>query len=440
MLPEGATLSFSSTATPIRVIRHLGSGSQGQVFEVDFSGDSMAMKWYLPGCLQRDPQLRRRLLACISATPPNESFLWPILVLEPDAESQQRFGIPANSFGYIMPLRPRRFHPAVAHTGGMIDIDFQPLLKACFHLVEAFHALHSKGLCYKDISLGNLFLDPLTGDILVCDNDNVDVNGSDLGGVLGTPGFMAPEVLLGRERPGTNSDLFSLAVLLFRLLTRHDPFLGAMELQIRCLDEPARRRLYGQDPVFIFAADDERNRPHPDTHSAALATWPIYPAHLQSLFQQSLGGGARDPALRVYTGQWLKALSRCLDQRRLCSSCGQEVFTEPGQPGHCWACGAELHPTIRLLTPSCAVHAQPGNELHEHHFNPLAGERIDDPIARIVTHPRNPEQLGMQNLSQQPWRVAVHAGDAITLPPGKSCSLANLKEVHTHRGVVSLTA
>ncbi|MFM7312117.1 MAG: protein kinase domain-containing protein [Cyanobium sp.] len=438
MLPEGATLRFSTTATPIRVNRFLGGGGQGQVFEVDFAGEAMAMKWYFPSCLERDPQLRDRLRACISATQPNASFLWPILVLDPDGESQQRLRIPPGSFGYMMKLRPPNYVAAVAHTGQQIRIDLQQILRACFRLVEAFHALHSRGLCYKDISLGNLFLDPGSGEILICDNDNVDVNGSALGSVKGTAGFMAPEVLMGRSRPGTSSDLFSLAVLIFRLLTLHDPYLGRLELQIRCLDEPARRRLYGEDAVFIFDADDARNRPDPLIHPAPLLTWPIYPAHLQALFQQSLAAGSRDPSRRAYTGQWLKALSRCLDQRALCPHCGQEVFPEPGQGGRCWSCGGELPISARLVMPAAAVLAQAGNALHSHHFSPLESERLDQPIGRIEPHPQRADLLGLRNLSGQPWTVLLANAETLQLPPGKSCSLASLREVQTDRGVIRL--
>ncbi|MEI8251834.1 MAG: protein kinase [Synechococcus sp. ELA057] len=438
MLPEGSSLSFSSTATPIRVIRCLGGGGQGQVFEVDFAGELMAMKWYFPSCLQRDPQLRDRLRACISATQPNTSFLWPILVLDPDAISLQRLGIAPGSFGYLMKLRPSHFQPAIAHTGGRLQISLQQVLRSCFHLAEAFHALHSKGLCYKDISLGNLFLDPDSGAILICDNDNVDVNGSALGSVKGTTGFMAPEVLLGQARPGTSSDLFSLAVLIFRLLTRHDPYLGRLELEIRCLDEPARLRLYGEKPVFIFDRDDTSNRPDPTVHPAPLQTWPIYPPHLQDLFQQSLGAGARNPTQRAYTGQWLKALSHCLDQRSLCPHCQQEVFPEPGEPGRCWACGGELPVSARLITPAGAVQAQPGNALHPHHFSPLEGERLDQPIARVEAHPQKAELLGLKNLSQQLWTAVLNSGEEVPIAPGRSCSLASLHVVHTPLGPIQM--
>jgi DNA-binding helix-hairpin-helix protein with protein kinase domain len=438
MFPEGSTLRFSNTTTPIRVIRTLGGGGQGQVFEVEFAGEAMAMKWYFPSCLQRDPQLRQRLAACISATSPNASFLWPILVLDPDLGSRQQLNIPAGSFGYVMKLRPPQFQPAVAHIAGRLPISLQQILRACFHLVEAFHALHSKGLCYKDISLGNLFLDPASGAILICDNDNIDVDGSALGGVQGTAGFMAPEVLLGRSCPSSSSDLFSLAVLLFRLLTRHDPFLGRMELQIRCFDEPARRRLYGEEAVFIFAADDDRNRPDPTLHPAPLLTWPIYPPRIQALFEQSLAAGARDPGRRAYTGQWLQALSRCLDQRALCPHCGQEVFPEPGAEGTCWACGGYLPVFARFLTPAGPVLAQPGNALHAHHFDRLAGERLDQPLGRIDAHPQRPGVLGILNLSGQPWQGELSSGERLPIAPGKSCNLASLIRLDTDRGSLAL--
>jgi serine/threonine protein kinase len=338
----------------------------------------------------------------------------------------------------MMKLRPPHFQPAIAHTGGRLEISLQQLLVSCFHLAEAFHALHSKGLCYKDISLGNLFLDPCSGEILICDNDNVDVNGSSLGSVKGTTGFMAPEVLLGHTRPGTSSDLFSLAVLLFRLLTRHDPYLGRLELQIRCLDEPARIRLYGENPVFIFDQVDSSNRPDPVAHQAPLLTWPIYPPHLQTLFQQSLGEGARQPARRAYTGQWLKALSRCLDQRSLCPHCGQEVFPEAAKAGRCWDCAGDLPISPRLITPAGTVHAQPGNALHPHHFHALAGERLDQPIARVEAHPQHADLLGLKNLSQQIWTAVLASGERVPIAPGRSCSLTSLNVIQTPVGTIQL--
>ena len=244
LLPEGASLPFAGLDQPLRILRGLGGGSQGQVFAVESGGEQLALKWYFPACISRDPQLRQRLQQSIRLGSPNADFLWPLALLEPDGSSSSLIRCNPPGFGYLMPLRPAGYVGAHLHAGGQLEISLQTVLRACFFLANGFHQLHLKGLCYKDISLGNLFLHPETGRILICDNDNVEIDGQGRGSVLGTPGFMAPEVLLGQARPSAGSDLFSLAVLLFRLLTRHDPFRGARELAIRCLDEPARRRLY----------------------------------------------------------------------------------------------------------------------------------------------------------------------------------------------------
>ena len=312
------------------------------------------------------------------------------------------------------------------------------MLRACFNLTEAFHALHSKGLCYKDISLGNLFLEPESGRILICDNDNVDIDGQGGGSVLGTPGFMAPEVLLGQAKPTASSDLFSLAVLIFRLLTRHDPFRGRRELAIRCLDEPARRRLYGEEPLFIFDPDDDGNRPDPQEHAAALITWPIYPPALQALFLQTFGPGLHQPQRRALTGQWTQALARCLDQRQLCPHCGQETFPAPEQPGRCWSCGGALPRPLQLQAPNGRLSASAGNCLYRHHLDPLAAIDLHQPLARLDAHPSDPSLLGLKNLSQEAWMADLSDGRTMVLEPGRTCNLAALRQVRSAAGPITL--
>ncbi len=436
LLPEGTSLPFAGLEQPLLIERGLGGGSQGQVFAVQLGGERLALKWYFPACIARDPQLRQRLQQSIRLGAPNRDFLWPLALLEPSAGSLAAFPAAAGGFGYLMGLRPEAFVGAHRHAGGDLEISLHTVLKACFHLAEAFHQLHLKGLCYKDVSLGNLFLEPSSGRILICDNDNVDVDGQSSSSVLGTPGFMAPEVLLGQAKPSARSDLFSLAVLLFRLLTRHDPFRGQRELAIRCLDEPARRRLYGEEALFIFDPNDSSNRPDPIEHSAALITWPIYPASLQRLFVQSFGAGLRQSDQRTLTGQWKQAISQCLDQRQLCSHCGQETFPAPELPGACWSCGTPLSAPLRLQLPHGVVSATAGNELQPHHFDPLVGEAIDAPLARLVAHPTDPNLLGLQNLSSSRWQGRTTGGQSLELDPGKTCNLAALQQLDSSAGPI----
>jgi len=439
ILPIGSELRFEGLEEPVTVVRGIGAGSQGQVFEAQLGGERLAIKWYFPACLKRDPQLRRRLEESIRRTAPSDSFLWPLALLRPTPATARLLRLAEPGFGLLMALRPERYVGIHEHTGGHVSISLRTALRAAFRLADAFHHLHLRGLCYKDISLGNLFLDPADGAILICDNDNVDVDGRDPGSVLGTPGFMAPEVLLGRARPGTSSDLFSLAVLIFRLLTRHDPLLGQMEREIRCLDEPARRRLYGEDPVFIFDPTDERNRPDPVEHLAALTLWPVYPLELRALFVQTFGGGLKEPTRRALTGQWKQALAACLDRRVLCGACGQENFPAPAQENVlCWGCGTPLAQGMELRLAHGRVAAAAENELHLHHFDARQEPDIERPLARVVAHSTDPRLLGLENLSCQTWTAQLRDGRRLEIPPGQRCNLAATAGLHTEAGPIQV--
>ena len=396
LLPEGASLRFEGLDQPLQIQRALGGGTQGQVYAVDCGGEQLALKWYLPACLARDPQLPRRLRQSIALGAPNGDFLWPLALLEPTAASRPLIRHPKAGVGYLMALRPAGFVGAHQHAGGQLEISLQNVLRACFHLADGFHHLHLKGLCYKDISLGNLFLEPSSGRVLICDNDNVDIDGQGGGSVLGTPGFMAPEVLLGQAKPGASSDLFSLAVLIFRLITRHDPVRGQRELAIRCLDEPARRRLYGEEALFIFDPNDPANRPHPEEHAAAVVTWPIYPRPLQQLFEQCFGPGLRHPDRRPLTGQWTQQLSRCLDQRQLCPHCGQETFPNPAAPG---AAATGQRPRHRSRWQRTAP--APRRSLGADHPSPAPGTADEPPGGSPAAGAAEPQRRDLAGPTQQ---------------------------------------
>ena len=438
MLPAGARLHCSGLSSPLEVVRLLGAGGQGEVHEVRLAGVSHALKWYYPSVVRRDPGLAHRLADSIRATAPSRHFLWPIALVQPDPACRQRLGLSDAGFGYLMPLRCPRAVPAADHYAGRLSMGLRQLLRACFFLSEAFQALHSKGLCYKDISLSNLFLLQSSGDVLICDNDNVEVNGMNRGLALGTPGFMAPEVLLGQAQPSSSSDLFSLAVLMFGLLTRSDPLKGRLELEIRCLDMAARRRLYGEDPVFVFDPEDARNRPDPILHQAALRTWPIYPPELQRLFQRSFGEGLRKPARRTFSSEWLRVLAATLDRQQRCPHCGQEVFAEPGLGSCCWDCGGALPDSPRLRIGERIVLIQPGNELHRHHFDRLRIESLELPLGRVENHPRQPDLLGLLNLSDQAWQAELDDGVQVSLPPGQRGNLRRIRSLRTPWGVVKV--
>ena len=75
------------------------------------------------------------------------------------------------------------------------------MLKWCISLCTAFKRLHEEGYSYQDLNDGSFFFDPHTGELLICDNDNVTADKKNLG-VLGKMRYMAPEIVRGDKTRG----------------------------------------------------------------------------------------------------------------------------------------------------------------------------------------------------------------------------------------------
>lgn len=99
------------------------------------------------------------------------------------------------------------------------------VLQIVARVADALHYAHSQGVVHRDIKPANVVVDPATDLVKVTDFGIARVADSArtrTGLVLGTPSFMSPEQLAGRRVDG-RSDLYSLGVMLFQLLTGRLP-------------------------------------------------------------------------------------------------------------------------------------------------------------------------------------------------------------------------
>jgi serine/threonine-protein kinase len=100
------------------------------------------------------------------------------------------------------------------------------VLEIIARTADALGFAHKQQVVHRDIKPANLMFDPAT-DILKITDFGIarlsDSGSTRTGIVLGTPSFMSPEQLEGRTVTG-HSDLFSLGVSLFQLLTGQLPF------------------------------------------------------------------------------------------------------------------------------------------------------------------------------------------------------------------------
>jgi DNA-binding helix-hairpin-helix protein with protein kinase domain len=416
LLPLGTTVQ-SASGHPCTVETFLGGGGQGEVYRANLVDRVLALKWYFPE--QATPAQRNSLELLIRKGPPSAPFLWPLELASADDFPD---------FGYLMPLREPHYKGLVDLMKRRTEPTFRTLATAGMQLAQAFLDLHTQGLCYRDISFGNVFFDPETGAIQVCDNDNVAIDRAVDSGVLGTPRFIAPEVVRGEAAPSTQTDLFSLSVLLFYLLHIHHPLEGRREAEIKCFDLPAMNRLYGDEPLFIFDPHDEGNRPVPGLHDNALAYWPLYPQSLRDLFTRAFTAGLHDPEERVRESEWRAALGQLRDTIRHCEHCGAENFHDVGRPADepfaCWHCDQGLAPPLRLRLGREQVVLNRDTELFPHHLDRLRRYDFGAPLASVQPHPQHPQIWGLNNRSATTWVITTAEGTTRDVEPGRSLTLA----------------
>jgi DNA-binding helix-hairpin-helix protein with protein kinase domain len=414
MVGEGAEVELTTSGRRARVTRLLGEGGQGSVYEVAADdGLRYALKWYFTHTAT--PQQRGAITDLVERGAPDDRFLWPL-------ELVVQRGKPG--FGYVMPLRPPEFVGLSALLHGAVDASLRSVCTIGFELADSFLRLHAQGLCYRDISFGNIFIDPVTGHVRICDNDNVGIEGDQASAVIGTKRFMAPEIVRREARPSTDTDLYSLSVLLFYLLMVGHPLLGARELDHPIWDERAELRLFGHDPIFVFDEARSTNRPVPGVHDAVLANWPIYPAQLRAMFTKAFTAGLFDPKDgRVRESQWRAELVRARDLVRPCPRCAASNFHEPAAHEQvCWNCRTTMPAPLCLSLPSAVVVLNDATEITSHHVG-LERYDFDTVVARVTRHPQRASAWGLTNVGTRAWKVSFDDADAKVVEPLRSIGL-----------------
>ena len=108
-------------------------------------------------------------------------------------------------------------------------LDFERAVDLVAQIASALDYLHTMGVVHRDVKPANILLDE-SGQVKLTDFGIAQLDqgpfGDDGDAILGTPSYMAPEQLLGREVTG-RADVFSLGVVLFEMLTGRRPFEGA---------------------------------------------------------------------------------------------------------------------------------------------------------------------------------------------------------------------
>jgi serine/threonine protein kinase len=124
-------------------------------------------------------------------------------------------------------------------------------LRLAQELAEALDYAHTQGVVHRDIKPANILV-TRDGHAKVADFGIARLNMAHMtlpGEVLGSPAYMAPEQLSG-EGVDARSDLFSVGVILYTMLTGFRPFQGNSATTV-CF------KVVNRDPIPVSAFDSE---------------------------------------------------------------------------------------------------------------------------------------------------------------------------------------
>ncbi|MCR8944285.1 protein kinase [Streptomyces sp. OUCMDZ-4982] len=250
-----------------RLLGRLGAGGMGRVYlGRSAGGRTVAVKVVHPH-FALDEQFRARFRREVeSARRIGAQWTAPVLDADPDAP------VPWVATGYVAgpPLSQ-----AITEHGPLPEHAVRTLGAG---LAEALHVVHGQGIVHRDVKPSNVLLaldGPRLIDFGIARALGATVSLTSTGVSVGSPGYMAPEQIRGRDVSGA-ADVFSLGAVLAYAATGHAPFSGdssAVLLYKVVHEEPELGDLEGdlREVVAGCLAKDPDDRPAPADLARTLA-------------------------------------------------------------------------------------------------------------------------------------------------------------------------
>ena len=325
--------------------------------------------------------------------------------------------------------------------------DFRNFFSLCVQMARAVARLHNAGLAHSDLSPNNVLVDPTRGVSIVIDVDSLVVEGLFPPDVMGTKGYIAPEVLSTghlplrdpqRKHPNARTDLHALAVLIYQYLLRRHPLDGKRIPPHAKSAEEQELLSFGKEALFSEHPSDPSNRPEEKNYLGCTTLGPA----LRDLFQRAFVKGLHAPNDRPSALEWVRGLVKSWDLLHPCANakCTHKwfVLADP-KAVKCPFCGTKVRgsvPLLNLKTQRGSQSLADGQMAIYHNLYMMRWHAYSDvwpgpeadktPQAYFVFH-QGQWLLINQKLATltTPTGNPVPAGHAIVLKPGETIRLGS---------------
>ena len=221
--PPSAPRGEPATIRHYRLTRKLGEGGMGVVYEAEDErlGRRVAIKRLR--ALDSDPSLKERLWqeARVAAA-----------MTHPNICQVYELGEERGELFVVMELLAGE---TLADRIGRGPLALGDALQTSLGILAALEAMHARGIVHRDLKPSNVFLTPhgvklLDFGLARAESREASSALTTSGKIMGTPRYMAPE-MLGDEPLGPATDIFALGAILFEMLTGRPAFGGRTVLE-----------------------------------------------------------------------------------------------------------------------------------------------------------------------------------------------------------------
>jgi tetratricopeptide (TPR) repeat protein len=215
------------------ILAELGRGGMGQVYKArDLELDEIvAIKALVAPAqdeMREEARFLREVQICRRITHPNVVRVYDI----------GRF--PGGRFVTMEHIEGQSLDAVISNE---YPIPFARVRFLLSEIAAGLHEAHSQGIIHRDLKPGNIIVTPTRLKILdfgIASMAGLGARLTQTGVVMGTPMYMSPDQILGRE-PDARSDLYSLGVLAYTLVAGREPYEpgDATLLMLQQLQAPA---------------------------------------------------------------------------------------------------------------------------------------------------------------------------------------------------------
>ncbi len=208
----------------------IGRGGYGVVFLARRAGSSLpfALKMLASAQLAGPDEIRRFRFEAESVFQLNHRHIVRVVDIG-EHDGAPYFVMDYAEGGNLAEKLDHAFDPTAAETS-LVDH-----VQLSVKVVRAVHFAHERGVLHRDLKPANILIDrhgePLVSDFGLARLVHTPSGVTMTGAALGTPSYMSPEQAAGGSVT-TATDLFSLGVILFQMLTGRTPFEGDSAIEI----------------------------------------------------------------------------------------------------------------------------------------------------------------------------------------------------------------